>query len=284
MGPCQHRLRRGDIPFDHHHMFNAVDLIGEDTHVPIAAVLRGHRLARGFHNFIIVARAIGNQIADRADLHIVLFGKRHQLGQTRHGAVIIHDLTDHRAWMTTRQTGNVHRGFGMACAYQHATTLGAQWEHMPRCSNCRHRVLLVDRRGNGQRAVARRNPGAHPFARLNRHGEGSFVTRRVIHRHHRQTQTVNALGCHRQANQTPTMGGHEVDRIRIGKLRRDDQIAFVFAILMVHKDIHLARFGVGNDLFNWADRVAQALLNGSGLFKGHKVSPLGCGSDSPCGT
>ena len=82
-------------------MLDAMDLIGEDAHLPIAAIFRGHGLTRGFHHLIVHTRAIGNQVADRADLQIMLFGKFHQLRQARHGAVFVHDLTDHRAGVTT---------------------------------------------------------------------------------------------------------------------------------------------------------------------------------------
>ena len=44
---------------------------------------------------VVVPQAVGDQVADRADLELVLAGERDQIVHPRHGAVIVHDLADH---------------------------------------------------------------------------------------------------------------------------------------------------------------------------------------------
>ena len=44
------------------------------------------------------------------------------------------------------------------------------------------------------------------------------------------------------------MLGHEVDRLRRDELGREDQIAFVLAILLVHQDDHAAALDIPDDL------------------------------------
>ena len=99
MGPGQHRLGRGDVALDQHDVFHIMGLVGKDPHFPRAAIFRGHGLARGLIHQIIILGTIGDQIGNRADLHVVGFGKLHQIRQPRHGAIVFHDLADHRRGM-----------------------------------------------------------------------------------------------------------------------------------------------------------------------------------------
>ena len=55
-------------------------------------------------------------------------------------------------------------------------------------------------------------------------------------RHQRQAQRVAALRRQRQADQAAAVRGHEVDDFRRDLFRRDGQVAFVFAVFIVHHD------------------------------------------------
>ena len=61
---------------------------------------------------------------------------------------------------------------------------------------------------------------------------------------------LDPLLAHRQADQAAAMLGHEVDRIRGGKFRRDDEIAFIFAILRIDQDEHPAIAGILDDVLD----------------------------------
>jgi len=91
-------------------------LVGENAHFPIAAIFGMHRFTRGFDHQIVMPCAISDQIGNGADLEFMLGGKVHQLAQTGHGAIIIHDLADHAGGVQPRKAGNIHRRLGMAGA------------------------------------------------------------------------------------------------------------------------------------------------------------------------
>ena len=61
-----------------------------------------------------------DQVGDGADLQAVLGGEQLQVGQARHGAVVLHDLADHGGGRSAGHRGQVAAGFGMAGAHQHA--------------------------------------------------------------------------------------------------------------------------------------------------------------------
>ena len=65
----------------------------------------------------------------------------------------------------------------------------------------------------------------------------------VLLAHQRQAEFFDALLGQRQADQAAGVAGHEVDRIRGGELRRDDQVAFVFTVLIIDQDEHPAVAG-----------------------------------------
>ena len=56
--------------------------------------------------------------------------KADQVGQPRHGAVVVHDLADHAGGIKPGETREIDRRFGMPGADQHAAFLGEQREHV----------------------------------------------------------------------------------------------------------------------------------------------------------
>ena len=46
------------------------------------------------------------------------------------------------------------------------------------------------------------------------------------------------------------MRGHKVDRIRIGKVGRDHQIAFILAIFVIDQNEHATCLGIRNYVFD----------------------------------
>ncbi len=124
MGADQNRRGAGDVTFGQGDVFGARCLVSENAKVPFAAKSRCHGFLRRLAHQIVVAVTIGNQFRDGADFQAVFLGKRNQVRQTRHGSVVVHDLADHAGGVQACEAGNVGRGLGMACAYQHAAGAG----------------------------------------------------------------------------------------------------------------------------------------------------------------
>ena len=61
-------------------------------------------------------------------------------------------------------------------------------------------------------------------------------------------QRFRALRGNREADQTTPEAGHEIDGVRRRHLRRNNEIAFVFALLGVHQNEHAALARIFQDL------------------------------------
>ena len=101
-------------------MFHAMGLIGENMHIPRSTELGLNRAAVGQFNQIVIARPIGDQIADGADLQPMFRCKINKIRQTCHGAVFLHNLADHRGGIVSGKTADVAAGLGVTSANQNA--------------------------------------------------------------------------------------------------------------------------------------------------------------------
>ena len=218
--------------------------------------------------------AIGDQIADRPDFHLMLLAEGDKIRQARHGAVFLHNLANYARRMQTRQTRNIDGRLGMSSPHQDPAVACPQRKHVPRCGDINGTFVFVYGDFDRQRPIRSRDPGGHALTRLDRHGKSRLVTGRVIHRHHWQTQSIDAFFSHWQTDQTPPVGGHKVDRISVRKLRRDHQIAFVLAVLVIDQHEHTPLTGFFDDLFDGRDGIRQFSLDGSGRFKLHGLTSL----------
>ena len=183
--------------------------------------------------------------------------KRHQIGQTRHLAIVTDDLADHAGGDQSCQTGDVHRGFGVTRAHQRATLTGEQREDVAGGGDVVTRRIRVDRARNRQRTVGGRNAGCNPFAGFDGDGEGGLVPGAVGLAHQRQCQLLHLAAFHRQTDQAARMADHEVDLLGGGKLRRDDQITLVFAVFVIDQNEHPPRARFRNQIFGRSEVFAE---------------------------
>ena len=98
-------------------------------------------------------------------------------------------------------------------------------------------------------------PVVTPFGGLDGQGEVGAVRAVGLAHHERQPQLAAALARQRQTDEAAAVARHEIDVLRTHALRRHDQIAFVFAILIVHEHRHLA---VAKVLENLVDRIHRS--------------------------
>jgi hypothetical protein len=128
----------------------------------------------------------------------------------------------------------------------------------------RHDIGLALRRidGDGDRAcaVVRRDAGGDAFFRFDRDRERRLVLRAVVARHHRQFQRLGTLLREREADKAAGVLGHEVDVFGRRHLRRNDDVAFVLAILGIDEDEHAPIAGVLDDFLGRGDEVVEFAL------------------------
>ena len=110
--------------------------------------------------------------------------------------------------------------------------------------------------GVGQRAdrrgavVDRDARGAVVAQQVDRHGEGRAQQRGVVLLHHVEPQFVAAFLRQRGAQHAAALLEHEVHDFGRDLLRRDDEVAFVLAVLVVHDDNGFADAEVLDDLLH----------------------------------
>ena len=99
------------------------------------------------------------------------------------------------------------------------------------------------------------------------------MARRILWAHQGQTQRIDPRGWHRQTDQAPAMGRHKVDGLRRAHLRRDHQIAFILAVLMVHQNEHAPVAGVLDDLLGRRDDIRIICLGHDGSARNLSLWP-----------
>ena len=187
-------------------------------------------------------QAIGNQIGDRQDPQPVPLGEILEIGHARHGAVVFDDFADDGSRGEPGKARQVDRALGLPGADQDPARACDQREGMAGHHDVVRFGLGTAGDAHGVSAIGGADAGRHPFARLDRHGEGRAERGATAagRAHQRQIQALDLLVRQRQANQAAAMHCHEVDRGRRHAFGGHAQIAFVFPILVVDQDHQLA--------------------------------------------
>ena len=225
-------------------MLAAIELIAIADGAKAAEGARQGRLCLAPHETLRI-QPVADQIGDVDQLEGVPLGVLHQLGQPGHRPIGVLDFADHPRRIQTGQPGKVHGGLGVAGAFQYAPLLGPQGKDVARAPQVGGAALGVDGHLDRARPVVGRNPRAHAVFRagIHTHGERGLVAVGVAIHHQGQIQRVESFALHRQADQAPRFGGHEVDLFRGGELGRADQIPFVLPVFVIH---HHDRFAIAD--------------------------------------
>jgi hypothetical protein len=99
---------------------------------------------------------------------------------------------------------------------------------------------LVDRGCDGARAIGSRDPRRDAVLGFDRDRKSCAQSRAVGACHGLEAKCIGARLGNRQADQPAAVLGHEVDRVGRRHLGRDNEIAFVFAILGIDQNDHAA--------------------------------------------
>src|SRR5215207_1288241 len=195
-----------------------------------------------------------DDLGHRHQLDVVFFGEFLEVGDARHRAVLFHDLADHTGRLEPGEPGEVDGGLGLACALQYATWLRPQGEYVSR----HHEVLRASRLVYGDPAgmspVGGGDARRDTLLRFDRGRERGAHPRGVVGDHLRYVEAVDDLPGHRQADETATVGGHEVDVVRGRELGGHGKVALVLTVLVVTHDDHLALLDFLDDLLYWTKR------------------------------
>ena len=167
-------------------------------------------------------------------------GELHQVVAPRHRAVFFQNLADDAGGFEPRQPRQVDPALGLPGAHQHAALARAQWIDVAGADEFGAGGVLAHGLQDRGGAIAGRDSRAAGAPRGDRHGEGRAERRLVIADHHAQTELIDPLGRHRQANQPAPVLGHEVDRLGGGQFGGHAEVALVFALLVIHQDDHAA--------------------------------------------
>ena len=117
---------------------------------------------------------------------------------------------------------------------------------------------------HGARAVGGGDAGGDAARGLDGDGEGGAVLRAVARRHGLQAQAFAAFAREREADEPAAMLGHEVDGLCTHMVGREDEVAFVFTVFLVHEDHHAARGQLGDQCGNGGQRHAAIVGGASG--------------------
>ena len=211
-------------------------------------VCSGHGPAADFLDQRFGAAAVFNQVSNGANLQAVLCCKRHQIGKTRHGAIVFHDFANHRCRRAVGHRRQVATCFGMACTHEHTAIHRLQREDMAGLYQVAGRGVWGYGHLHRASAVGCRNARGHALRGFNGDGESGAVNGAISLDHGRQFQVFAALAGEGQANQATPKAGHEIDGLSCDMVGRQHQVAFVLAVFFIDQNHHAARFHVGHDV------------------------------------
>ncbi|MCW0417050.1 hypothetical protein NB689_002804 [Xanthomonas sacchari] len=189
---------------------------------------------------VLGGQAVGDQVGDRAHLQPVGAGERFQLRTPRHAAVGIEHFHQHAGRLQPRQHRQVAGGLGVAGTGQHPARLGDQREDVAGLAEVVRLGVRLDRGAHGVGAVVGGDAGGDALGGLDADGEVGMELRGIALDHRRQAQLRAALAGQRQAHQAARVGDHEIDVRGLDQFGGHDQVALVFAVLVVDDDHHAA--------------------------------------------
>ena len=172
-----------------------------------------------------------------------------QVRTARHAAIFIHDLDDCGRWHVARHACQITAGFGVTGATQHATRLRHDRKNMTWLHDIARHRITSDGNLNGAGAIGGRNTGGYSGGRFDGNSKIGGIGCVVLIHHQRQLQKFTTIPGKRQADQAARIGRHEIYVFCAHALGGNDQIAFVFAVFIIHQYHHLALANIVDDFF-----------------------------------
>ena len=236
MDAHHHILFALHIPFDDGKMAFAVQraLIGFDAEMAVLArEVHIRDLAdKGFRSL-----PVSDQRLHGDDLQLVRLGEFQKLRRPHHVTVVGHDLAAKSRRIKPRQLRKIDGRLRVPGSPKHAARHRPEREHMTGAAETRRLRRWIDQKPH------RLAPLESGNARVRRHrvhgnGKRRLMIVRIVRDHRRDVEGVEPVTLHRRADQPLRIGCHEVDRLRRDLVRRDNQVALVFPVLVVDDHQH----------------------------------------------
>ncbi len=183
---------------------------------------------------------IGNEILDGDERKSMLAGEALELGAAGHRPVIVDDLDKCTARTQAGQAREIHGGLRVARAGQDATRHGAQREDVPRTVEVARRDVGIHQGAKRGSAIRRRDARGSAMTVVHGHRVGGCHGFGVARDHERQVEAIQSLSGQARADHAAAVANHERQPLGRGVLGRQDEVALVLAVLVVHDDHHRA--------------------------------------------
>jgi len=138
----------------------------------------------------------------------------------------------------------------VAGTHQHATFPGGDGEDVAGLDDVVGLGILGHGHLDGLGPVMGGDAGSDALGSLDGDGEGGTVDGLVVPGHLGQAEQAGPGLGDGEADEATAKLGHEVDGFGGDVFSGEDQVPFIFPILFVHQDNHLASTHVGNDLLD----------------------------------
>ena len=194
-----------------------------------------------------------NEVCNGHELHVVLLGQFHQLGEPGHRPILIHDFHDHTCGLKACKPREVHSCFGVSRAPKDTSGLGAQRKDVSGPSQLAWLGVGTNQGLDGFGPVAGGDArGATMPHQIDGDRERRFEGRVVGLDHQAQLEFVASRLEKRGANEPSAVGGHEVDDFWRCVTRSNEKVPFVLTVLIVDDNDD---FSLPNGLDGFRDGV-----------------------------
>src|SRR5574344_773433 len=200
------------------------------------SVLGRNRRGRDALHEFFTGKPVCDEIADGNELDSEFFRDLLKLRKARHGAVRIHDFNERGRGAESGELRKVHRGFGVTGAAEHAFFLGVQRGNVTGTAERAGNGLRIRKRENRRGAVRCGNARGAALDLVHHDGERRAEGGGIVFRLAREAELAAAGFRERRAEDSAAFLEHKVHLIRRNLLRRDDEVAFVLAVLVIHDD------------------------------------------------
>ena len=196
----------------------------------------------------------GDKIGNRHEFEVVRAREFLDLASGHHRAVVIGEFANDADRRQAGKLAQIDGGFRMSGAHQHPAVLGDQREDMAGPHEVARAHIAIGERAHRIAALLGGNAGGEPVARIDGDGEGRGERRVVFRDHGRKMQTARLLERERRADDAARMADDEGHFLGRAERRGDDEVAFVFAIVVIGDDDD---FATGHGLDGFSDGMGQ---------------------------